>query len=415
MNISSQGNFHFRGKRFAVTLFLTLAFFVLFISPAPASTNSRFGEWLTGTNFLDVSEYSLATNHGAFLVGAGHYVFTNDVPPAHIGQSLFLYSGDTGLAISNSSILDSNYDNTFDDQINNSFTVSLWAKGWPGGWNPFVSKYGEATPSPSGWQVRADASARLCWTVRGAGGVVTSGIADGGQIDDLAASNIVYNSSDGQWHFYLCTFDANKGVRELYVDGQKLASETNVTAYTLAPLEHLCIGARDENGTTFGNFFAGEIFDVTIRNYPVQLDDCGPIPLVIVTEVLNVPYGQSVQLNNGSMDTSFTYRWYSNGVPVLNAISNILVLTNVTASATYELDKINACDQAWPPQFFNVNVITPPPSPIRYSNSLVLTWSNGTLQQATNPLGPWTQTGTSSPYTNDMSTNSQMYFRLSYP
>ena len=60
---------------------------------------------------------------------------------------------------------------------------------------------------------------------------------------------------------------------------------------------------------------------------------------------------------------------------------------------------------------------TPPlsPTPIRSSNTLVLMWTNGTLQQATDPLGPWTPTGTTSPYTNDMSTNSQMYFRLSYP
>ncbi|HXS68515.1 MAG TPA: LamG-like jellyroll fold domain-containing protein, partial [Candidatus Polarisedimenticolia bacterium] len=123
-------------------------------------TTNLVGEWLdgstAGTNFLDVSGYSLSTNHGAYFVGGGTYVFTNDVPPGKSGQSLFLYNGDTGLAISNSSTLDASYDDTYDNRIDNTITVACWAKGWPGNWNPFVSKYGETTPSPSGgWQLRA--------------------------------------------------------------------------------------------------------------------------------------------------------------------------------------------------------------------------------------------------------------------
>ena len=54
-------------------------------------------------------------------------------------------------------------------------------------------------------------------------------------------------------------------------------------------------------------------------------------------------------------------------------------------------------------------------APIRNGNNLVLTWSAGSLQSATNLLGPWTPTGATSPYTNDMSTNVQRYFRLSIP
>src|SRR5665213_2342332 len=53
------------------------------------------GHWLDGsdasTNFADVSGYSLAASHGAWIQGGGGYVFTNDVPPGKTGKSLLLY------------------------------------------------------------------------------------------------------------------------------------------------------------------------------------------------------------------------------------------------------------------------------------------------------------------------------------
>ena len=55
--------------------------------------------------------------------------------------------------------------------------------------------------------------------------------------------------------------------------------------------------------------------------------------------------------------------------------------------------------------------------PIHIGNQLVLSWSNGTLQQSTNLLGPWIPTpGASSPFTNDVSTNGpRMFYRISNP
>ena len=45
-------------------------------------------------------------------------------------------------------------------------------------------------------------------------------------------------------------------------------------------------------------------------------------------------------------------------------------------------------------------------------NSLVLNWSSGTLQSATNVLGPWYDIGgTASPYTNPL-VGPQQFFRL---
>ena len=68
-------------------------------------------------------------------------------------------------------------------------------------------------------------------------------------------------------------------------------------------------------------------------------------------------------------------------------------------------------------------VLTTPPvtapvfsaPPTLSGDKLVLTWANGTLLQSTNAAGPYTATGATSPYTNDISTAPQMYFRLRIP
>lgn len=374
--------------------------------PPPVNSNTLVGAWLTGpANLSDNSGYAPAGTHDGYGVQgsnipSSHYAFTNDVPPGMTGQSLVLF-GDAAIVISNSSTLDASYTNTFDNGLTNAMTIMFWAKGWPSGlWNPWVSKYGE---NGQGWQLRRNQVTTFStWTIRGTGGT-----------EDLIAT---IGSNDGQWHQYTGTYDFTTGIRNLFVDGLLAASESGQGPYAMAAGSHLVIGGRDYGGNNFGSYFAGELYNVRIFDYPVQVGSgCGPIPLIIVTHLVNVPFGQAVQLNSGSMQPGFVYNWHSNGVPVLNANTNILTISNVTKSAVYELVRVNPCNQSWPPVIFNVNVVTPPPTPVRLGNSLVLTWTNGTLQQATNPLGPWAPTGTTSPYTNDMSTNSQMYFRLSFP
>ncbi len=54
-------------------------------------------------------------------------------------------------------------------------------------------------------------------------------------------------------------------------------------------------------------------------------------------------------------------------------------------------------------------------SQIVSGNNLVLTWPFGTLLEATNVTGPWTLTGATSPYTNNMTSAPQMFFMLSNP
>ena len=201
-------------------------------------------------------------------------MFTNDVPPGKTGQSLFFYNGDTAIAISNSSTLDANYTNTFDDQINTAFTISCWGRGFPAAWSPWVSKWGDFVTYPdysttSGWQLRQyGSSGYACFTVRdnNAGGLVFGNASI--DLDDLAST---YPSNDGGWHFYAGTFNANTGVRNLYVDGTLAAQETNNVAYTLAAAEHLVIGGKDSApGNSFGFFSTFEIYDVRIYNYDVD-------------------------------------------------------------------------------------------------------------------------------------------------
>lgn len=49
------------------------------------------------------------------------------------------------------------------------------------------------------------------------------------------------------------------------------------------------------------------------------------------------------------------------------------------------------------------------------NQQMVITFPYGTLLQATNVTGPWTPTGATSPYTNNISTAARMFFRMSNP
>jgi hypothetical protein len=51
--------------------------------------------------------------------------------------------------------------------------------------------------------------------------------------------------------------------------------------------------------------------------------------------------------------------------------------------------------------------------PVLMGNNFVLTWSSGYLLSATNVAGPWTHTGASSPYTNNVTTAPMMFYKLS--
>jgi hypothetical protein len=308
------------------------------------------GHWFTNSTLADVSGYQPAGTHDGYdAAGTGSYVFTNDVPINKTGQSLLLYNGDTGIAISNSSTADLNYTNTFDERINNTVTVGFWAKGWPSGWSPFVSKFGETTPAPAGgWQFRQDGQNNVspCWTVRGAGGGVSVGTAVYNNPEDLAATGFTFGG-DTSWHLYVGTLDVGTGVRNLYVDGVLGGSETNNGIYTLSADSHLVIGAREAHGSV-GSFFTGEVYDVRVYNYALSasevLDWYGVVAPAITLQPKSVAVfdGAKAQFTvNASGTPPLAYQWRLNGTNVnllpdsanfTGANSNVLTVLSVTTN-----------------------------------------------------------------------------------
>jgi hypothetical protein len=297
------------------------------LSQTARSAPALVGQWLTNSSLADVSGYSPAGTHDGYdIAGTVSFVFTNDVPPNKTGESLLLYNGDTGIAIANSSTADAGYTNTFDEGVTNAMTVALWAKGWPGAWSPFISKFGETTPTPAGgWQLRNDGNNNVspCWTIRGTGtnSVVTMGTALYSNPEDLAATDFTFGN-DGSWHLYVGTFDAVSGMENLYVDGVLGASETNDTVYTTSPDSHLCIGAREAHGTA-GNYFSGQVYDVRVYNYAVSaatvLGWYGVIAPAITLQPRSVAVfdGAKAQFTaNASGTPPLTYQWQLNGTNI---------------------------------------------------------------------------------------------------
>ena len=208
------------------------------------------GQWLSGTtNLNDVSGFSPTNTHDA-SVQSGSVYWTNDVPPVAPPGSSSLYLNNAGLLVANSSTADAAYTNTFDNMTYNGMTVMCWAKGWPGTWNPWVSKWGEG----AGWDLRRSGDANhSCWTIRGTGGS-----------EDMVAK---LPSDDGNWHHYAGTYSPFTGIRSLYVDGQLAATQSGQGPFNPSSLSHLMIGAKDNNGTGYGSYFTGEIYDVRVYNY----------------------------------------------------------------------------------------------------------------------------------------------------
>jgi hypothetical protein len=298
---------------------------------------SLVGKWFTNNSLADVSGYTPAGIHDAFPIGGLTYEFSTNVPSGKTGQSVLLSSA-SGFAISNSSTLDVAYTNTFDERINNAMTVQLWAKGWPGTWNPFVSKYGE---SGLGWQIRQFGQDGInpCWTIRGAGGTVTLGVAGlySGP-DDLAATGFPLGNDTNNWHFYVGTYDAATGDRHMYIDGQLAASATGSTVYALSPASYLSIGARDNGGNSFGNYFNGQIYDARVYNYAVTHSEVliqygvNPPTVAVQPKSVSVFAGETARVSATVSGTPpLAFQWQFNGTNV-NLLPNIANYTGANSN-----------------------------------------------------------------------------------
>jgi hypothetical protein len=312
-------------------------------------TPSLVGEWLTNGTLADLSGFTPGGIHDGYSVGGVNYSFSSDVPPGKSGQSLYLSAANTGIAISNSATVDgATYTNTFDNAINRTITVMCWAKGTIGTWLPWVSKYGE---NP-GWQLRSGPNTGYaCWTMRdNNAGAATLG--SGG--DDMYTT--LFNTAGSAWHLYAGTFDAVTGIRNLYVDGQLAAQETNTVPYFLATAEHLCIGSRDSPpGNSFGGYISGGIYDVRIYNYALTAAQIGAVygnqPAVVGVQPSSVSGWANVTAQmtaTASGSLPLAYQWQLNGTNIQSlvdytnftgATSNILTILNTSTNdaGSYQL------------------------------------------------------------------------------
>ena len=149
-----------------------------------------------------------------------------------------------------------------------------------------------------------------------------------------------FGSNDGNWHHYAGTYNATTGIRTLYVDGKLAVTQSGQGPYTLSAFSHLMIGARDNGGNTFDNSVAGFGNYFTGKIYDVRVYDYALSQLQIGAAVPGLPPILASQVIPGSGGN--------------------------------------------PGQF-------------------VLSWSGGTLLEATNVAGPWnTNAVQTSPVTNVM-------------
>jgi hypothetical protein len=300
------------------------------------------GKWFTNNTLLDVSGYQPPGTHDGYdALSTGNYTFTNDVPPGKSGHAVWLFNGDTTIAIHNSSTLDAAYTNTFDDGINNAMTIALWAKGWPTGWNPFASKYGETTPAPAGgWQIRqaGDSGQEPCWTIRGSGGALTLGRLAYNNPADLVGAGVTLQGDTNNWHLYVGTFDAATGIRNMYVDGVLRGSENSNSVYTLSRASYLCFGGRDNGGNVFVGLFNGLIYDARVYNYAISASDVQDLYGVIPPAIANQPTPAAVFAGSKATFTvtasgtpPLDYQWQLNGTNV-NLLLDATNFTGVTSN-----------------------------------------------------------------------------------
>jgi hypothetical protein len=174
-----------------------------------------------------------------------------------------------------------------------------------------------------------------------------------GGTEDMATSTAT--PTDGKWHFYCGTYDVATGVRNLYVDGNLAASQTGQGAYVMGQAERVTIGGRDQPPSDTNHLAGNFTGYFTGEIYGVR--------------IYNIAL-------SGAQQASFVPK---------PALPN--------------------------PAFSVKPAVTTGPN----GKQFVLTWSYGTLLQATNVAGPWTTNTATQPYTVIISNAPSMFFKLSYP
>jgi len=138
----------------------------------------------------------------------------------------------------------------------------------------------------------------------------------------------------------------------------------------------------------------------------------GPPTILTQPQSQTINQGSSALFTVGATNTApLSYQWQFNGTPISNATNTACSLTNVQpANAGSYVVVIS--NYAYSTNSATATLSVRPVLSI--SASAVLTWSGTyTLQSATNVAGPYLDiTNAASPYTNDTSTQPQLFFRL---
>ena len=320
---------------------------------APPAGN-LVGEWLAGpASFADTSGHSLAGTHNAYGVRANNLPATNYVFTSDVPTQATGQS----LTLNGNTVLAVANSSTVDAGYVNTFDATInnmTVAFWAKGLPGGWSPFVSKYGEGSlGWQLRiGNPDATPCWTVRD-GGVGSYTLGNGPSWAMTGDLDDMHSSStvDTGWHFYAGTFDGTTGIRNLYVDGTLKAQENGNVPYGLASGAHVAIGGRDDSA---GNNF-------------------------------------------GSYYTGKIYGVRIYNTALTEAQVNYLISTPPPATVT-------------PP-----SVPSFTGTPVVNGNQMVLTWTVGSLLQATNVVGPWMPTVAISPYTNNISTNPQMFYKLSNP
>ena len=326
---------------------------VLTVAPtAPLPAANLVGAWLTGaTNLADTSGYSPAGTHDGYGVNAAG----TPVTTYSFTTDAPPYAVGGSLVLNGTSAISISNSSTLDPSYTNTFddtlTNAFSVTFWAKGYPGNWNPWVSKYGEGPGWQMRDEGD-------NADSGFTLRGATPG----TITLGSTPYGdsedlrgtipSNDSNWHFYAGTFDSVSSNRLWYVDGVLSAQVIDNGAYNLSPASHLAIGGKDAAaGNSFGSFFTGEIYGVKIYN---------------------------TALTVGQVNYVFIVPGSTNSVPpVFNGIPAVINGPN--------------------------------------GKQLVLKWSSGTLLEATNVLGPWTATGATSPYTNNIEASPQTFFRLSNP
>jgi hypothetical protein len=334
---------------------------VLVMPLVPPPGTNLVGQWLAGApNFTDVSGYSPAGTHDGYQLTNGSSSWSSDLPFGAPPGGMSLSLNNSGIAISNSATtadeggastnLNANYTNTFDNAISTAFTVTFWAKGAPGA-GSWNPWVSKYGENGLGWQYRIGTDAgRPCWTIR-----------------DGSSGTFVDGSMGPSW---------SRGGDQDDMHAAIVVANTSDW--------HFYVGTYDATLGVRKTYVDGVYAGGEVGNAQYSL---APGSHLVIGA--RDPGGDAF----GNYFTGLIYdvRIYSTAL----SQAQVLYMTPIQPRKPTISSSVNTGGGSG-------------------VSSLVLSWSFGTLLEATNVAGPWNATTNTSPFTNK-TTLSADFFKVSDP